>query len=238
MDIKNIKEFILFEDQHLVVCEKISGFPVQSAKFGQKDMETLLKTYLSMTVGKKANERVIPYLGVIHRLDQPVEGILVFAKTPKAAKGLSQQIATGKMTKKYYAVVCGEKEAKIDKEVILQDYLWKDGKTNTSKVVSKETKGSKLGVLSYTALEQTNEFTLVDITLGTGRHHQIRVQMSHHNMPLYGDTKYNKNLLNKDWKQIALCAYQLKFVHPITNKKMEFSIKPKGEIFHTFSYRL
>ena len=212
---------ILFEDEHLIVCYKSAGIPTQTSKLGEQDMVSLLKNYLKGG-----------YVGVIHRLDQPVEGLLVFAKTPFAAKELNKGMQGAGFGKYYKAVLCGvPKESKG----ILEDYLVKDGRTNTSRVCNKEEKDAKKAVLSYEVIEKQEEKTLVKVKLDTGRHHQIRVQMANMGCPIWGDTKYNTELIqDKRFRQVALCAYRLEFVHPKTKKKMEFEAEPKGEGFEIF----
>lgn len=217
---------ILFEDDQIIVCYKPSGVPTQTAKLGAVDMVSLLKNYLY----KSQKEKREPYVAVIHRLDQPVEGVLVFAKTPSAAKELNKGMQQGAGFGKYYkAVLCGIPDQ--DKGT-LENYLVKDGKTNTSRVCSKSEKDAKRAVLGYEVLSKSEDRCLVKVRLETGRHHQIRVQMAHMGCPIWGDTKYGPQDDTKNvWKQIALCAYRLEFVHPKTKKKMNFEIEPEGEIF-------
>ena len=212
---------ILFEDDQVIVCYKPAGIPAQTSKLGQQDMASLLKNYLKGG-----------YVAVIHRLDQPVEGILVFAKTPFAAKELNKGLQKEGFGKYYKAILCGvPKESKG----ILEDYLVKDGRTNTSRVCGKEEKEAKKAVLYYEVIENTDEQTLVKVKLDTGRHHQIRVQMANMGCPIWGDTKYNtERMQDKRFRQVALCAYRLEFIHPKTKKKMEFEIEPKGEGFEFF----
>ena len=135
-----IEDYILFEDKEIIVCRKPAGIAVQNARIGAMDLESSLKNYLAMQDG---GGRRIPYLAVIHRLDQPVEGILVFGKTPEAAKSLSAQITAGKMEKIYLAVTYGKQAEAGKKEKVLEDYLKKDGKSNTSSVVNAHTPGAK-----------------------------------------------------------------------------------------------
>lgn len=214
---------ILHEDEHVIVCYKPAGIATQTAKMGAQDMESLLKNYLY----KK--EKKMPYIAVIHRLDQPVEGILVFAKTSFAAKELNKGLQGAGFGKYYKAVVCGIPK---EKKATLEDYLVKDGKTNTSRVGKKEEAEAKKAVLSYEVLRQEADKALVQVKLETGRHHQIRVQMANMGCPIWGDTKYNSGEnVDKSWKNIALCAYHLEFVHPKTKKKMTFEIEPEGEGF-------
>lgn len=264
-----IEDTILYEDKEIVVCHKPAGMAVQNARCMSLDMESALKNYLAVKVPGK-----VPYLAVIHRLDQPVEGVLVFAKTPGAAKELSRQLSGGEMDKKYLAVTsqvpeklrmkyipksaknpADASENNISENNVspnnipalwnmedqtLRDYLKKDGKTNTSSVVPKGTQGSKEAKLAYRVLQEiTDERTesgkryLLEIQLDTGRHHQIRVQMAHADMPLLGDRKYNSK--EKTDLPLGLCSCVLSFVHPIKKKKMKFEIFPKGETFEGFA---
>ena len=227
---------ILYEDDQILVCHKPAGVPVQTKKIGTQDMESILKNYLFIHSSHHAGHKP-PYLAVIHRLDQPVSGILVFARTPAAAKNLNQQLQNDQFEKYYQAVVCGV----LPDSGTLTDYLVKDGRTNTSRICSKNTPGAKKAVLSYEILE-TSEVTglsVVQIHLGTGRHHQIRVQLAHMGCPIVGDTKYNPSAPDagnssasggirrersgqQDKQELMLCAYKLSFLHPRTKEKMCF----------------
>ena len=223
-----IEENILYEDKEILVCRKTAGMPVQAAKIGTMDMESALKNYLAQkTPGK------IPYLGVVHRLDQPVEGILVFAKTSEAAGNLSKQMMAGGAGKYYLAVTEGKAKSS---EGILTDYLKKNGKANMSQVVSANTPGAKKAILHYKVLDQQEingkSRTLLKIRLETGRHHQIRVQLSHEGLPLLGDRKYNPE--DSSGLPLGLCSCHLVFRHPVTGKKLEFQVTPKGECFAGF----
>lgn len=219
----NIKDRILFEDKDILVCQKPAGIAVQSAGIGSMDLESMLKNYLA----EKAPGG-IPYLAVVHRLDQPVEGILVFAKNQKAAAQLNRQMTSGKIKKEYLAVT--DRKPLKDKGQ-LTDYLKKDGRTNTSSVEQKGTDGAKEARLSYVVLE-TGERTLLKIHLDTGRHHQIRVQLAHAKMPLLGDKKYGGSDFSKG---LALCAAGLSFCHPTTGKPMSFYTCPEGAAFQEFT---
>lgn len=203
---------ILYEDAQLLVCEKPAGLPVQSARIGTQDLVSILKNY-RMKREKDA------YIGLVHRLDQPVEGVMVFAKTRAAAARLSAQAADGRMCKKYIAIVCGRPTGT---EGHLVDYLLKDGRTNTSAVVPKGTKGAKRSELAYRVLDEREGLSLLEITLLTGRHHQIRVQLSHAGLPLAGDRKYNSGPGAERFPNVALAAHQLSFLHPATGKRMEY----------------
>ena len=226
---------ILYEDDQILVCHKPAGVPVQTKKIGTQDMESILKNYLFIHSSHHAGHKP-PYLAVIHRLDQPVEGVLVFAKNKKAAAGLTRQITTGNIVKEYLAVTDRMSEKHQGR---LEDYLIKNGRTNTSEVVTSKTSGAKKAVLDYEVIHQiSDERTesgkriLIKIHLETGRHHQIRVQMAHAGMPLLGDRKYNPGEISQ--LPLGLCSCHLAFRHPVTGKKMEFKVAPKGEAFTGF----
>ena len=215
---------ILFEDEQIMVVKKDAGIPVQAGKLRMMDLQGLIKNELYKR-NRKGGE---PYLGLIHRLDQPVEGVMVFAKTPFAAGNLNEQVTDGRMKKHYLALLCGKPEEDTGK---LVDYLRKDTRTNTSSVAKAGEKDAKRSELNYKVLKRSEETTLVEVELITGRHHQIRVQMANAGWPLYGDTKYNPAFQEtKEHVQTALCAYQLSFVHPKTKKVMEFSIEPDNSM--------
>lgn len=228
----NIEQNIIYEDKEILVCHKPAGLAVQNARIGAADMETALKNYIYA-----GNPGKMPYLGVVHRLDQPVEGVLVFAKTKKAAAGLTKQLTTSQMTKEYVAVTDHIPEKA---KGCLVDFLKKDGKTNTSAVVKEGVEGAKKAILDYEVLEEiednrtkTGKRVLIKILLGTGRHHQIRVQMSHNGMPLLGDRKYYSEDTSR--LSLGLCSCHLVLRHPGNGKKMEFSVKPEGAAFEGFS---
>lgn len=199
---------ILYEDNHLIVVEKKVNIPVCEDESKDEDLLTIIKKYLKEKYNKPGNV----YLGLIHRLDRPVGGVMVFAKTSKAASRLSEQVRTNQITKKYYAIL----EGKVLKSATLKDKLLKDHKTNMVKVDNK----GKEAILNYQLLAEVDNLSLVDIELITGRSHQIRVQFSSRGTPLYGDMRYNKN--SKAGEQIALFAYELTFIHPITKEKLTF----------------
>lgn len=240
---------ILFEDAHLLVLYKPAGVPVQSARMGRQDCESMVKNYLY----EKNPGKGVPYLGLIHRLDQPVEGLVVFAKTSMAAAELSRQLQSGQMKKSYLAVrwsvdnsvknsseygkKCGKVNKNVEKSVEnwreKVDFLRKNGKENCSEIVSEKTPGAKRAVLRYRILKVQNEQELVEIQLLTGRHHQIRVQMAGLGTPLVGDRKYGlkDNVDSVDKSYPALCAYRLEFVHPKTGEPMSFQIAPRNPVF-------
>ncbi len=220
-----IKDYILYEDRDIIVCRKPAGVPVQTKQIQTKDMVSLLKNYRFQQEGSGRE----PYLGVIHRLDQPVEGIVIFAKTPQAAKELNRQLQAGGFGKYYQAVLCKVPEQSRGQ---LTDYLVKDGRTNLSRICRKTDAGAKEARLSYEIQGEADGKALAKIHLDTGRHHQIRVQMSGMGCPILGDVKYGGE--EKARGQIALCAYCLEFIHPKTKKQMQFEIQPEGAGFDLF----
>lgn len=211
-----IEENILYEDKEILVYRKQPGIAVQSGRVGSMDLEHALKNYL-------AGKGETPYIGVIHRLDQPVQGILVFAKNQKAARDLSRQIQQGKMEKRYLAVVDGIPDKAKGK---LEDEMEKIPGSNRSRITEEKTPESKTAVLEYQVLKKEGKKALLEIKLYTGRHHQIRVQLSHRGFPILGDSKYNPGY--GEHQELALCAYKLSFFHPVSRKKMEFTAMPVG----------
>ena len=237
----DIRSLIIYEDRQIIVCRKPAGIPVQSAKISAVDIVSLLKNYLADTFRNRGGGRE-PYLAVIHRLDQPVEGLLVFAKTPAAAKDLNRQLTSSRFGKYYRAVVNGIPEPSMG---TLENYLVKDGRSNTSRVCEKDTPGAKHARLHYRVKEVCDSSSpvtsLVEIRLDTGRHHQIRVQMAHLGCPLVGDRKYGSRTPGRERSAkersagkrsahrngtdpLRLCADRLEFLHPLTGKDMAFEL--------------
>ena len=200
---------VLYEDNHIIVVMKPANVPVCEDSSGDLDLLSMVKHYLEEKYNKNN-----AFVGLVHRLDRPVGGVMVFAKTSKAASRLSDQIRKGEMKKKYYAVVMG----KTLERGIFVDKLEKDSKKNISFVSD----NGKESILEYERIKTNGEMSLVSIDLKTGRSHQIRVQFSHHGFPLYGDQKYNKKA--KMHTQIALFAYSLSFLHPTLKKELVFSV--------------
>lgn len=212
---------VIYEDNHILVVEKPINVPTQEDESKDIDLLTMLKEYIKVKYNKPGNV----YLGLIHRLDRPVGGIMVFAKTSKAASRLSEQVRNKTFKKIYNAVVDGI----IDEKGRLIDYLLKDTKKNIVRV----DKNGKEAILNYKRLNYKGNYSLVEINLETGRSHQIRVQMMNHGYPLYGDQKYNKNA--KVGEQIALFAKKIEFVHPTTKEKMTFELDlPNRKPFNIF----
>ncbi len=211
---------ILYEDNHVIVVRKEPNIPSQADKTEDIDMLTIIKEYLKEKYNKPGNV----YLGLVHRLDRPVGGVMVFAKTSKAASRLSNQVREKIFKKKYLAVVDGKFETSNG---ILEDYLYKDERNNISKVVNKDKKNSKIAKLEYEVLtyNQVKDLSLVKINLYTGRHHQIRVQLAHAGHSIFGDQKYGTR---GKGKQIALWAYELTIQHPITKQELTFKCLPES----------
>lgn len=264
---------IIYEDDQVLVYHKPAGLATQSAKVGQPDAVSELRKYLAgkgagagtgsngvqgagaqgvQGRGTSNGNRAVtePYLGIVHRLDQPVEGLLVFAKTKAAAANLTKQLEAGSLNKQYYATVCGKPVAETGE---LVDYLLKEG--NQARVVSQGTPGAKKAVLQYKVTQSTvagkqtassgstltqaaaeaddvNYISRLDIHIDTGRFHQIRAQLAHAGWPILGDSKYGTSLSQDVSRQqgirnVALLAYKLEFVHPKTGKKCEYNISEK-----------
>lgn len=236
---------IVYEDEAVLVIRKPAGLATESAGIGQKDVVSELKNYVA-----KKNPGKMPYLGVVHRLDQPVEGLLVFAKTKKAAENLTAQLGKGTLKKEYLAVVCGKVPENTGR---LVDYLAKEkgmavvkdaADTQAKKDADVQAEKAadpqaKKAVLSYTKKAETKELTLLAVQIETGRFHQIRAQLSHAGFPILGDEKYgseeSKELSReKKIRFTALCATSLSFRHPVTGKTMAFTQTPQNPAFAEF----
>lgn len=228
---------IIYEDKEVLVIYKPAGLATQTARVGQPDVVSELKNYL-------AKGATAPYLGIIHRLDQPVEGLLVFAKNKMAAAALTAQLGqkeSGIFNKQYRAVVCGKAEKKQD---TLVDNLVKlpDGR---AEIAASDNREAKRAVLRYECLaeqklSEETTISLMEISIETGRFHQIRVQMANAGLPLLGDLKYGgeEEILvsgQLSVRFVALCACRLVFRQPVTGKELCFEIRPRGEIFHRFA---
>ena len=211
---------VIYEDNHIIVVEKQPNIPSQADKTNEIDMLTIVKEYIREKYNKPGNV----YIGLVHRLDRPVGGVMIFAKTSKAASRLSESIRVKEVKKEYLAVVDGRFEKEKD---ILEDYLYKDERNNMSKVVDKNKKNAKLAKLDYEVLKynEVKNLSLVKVNLYTGRHHQIRVQLANSKHSIFGDQKYGTR---GNLKQIALWAYKLTIIHPITKEKMEFENYPES----------
>ncbi len=220
---------IVYEDEAVLVIRKPAGLATESAGIGQKDVVSELKNYVA-----KKNPGKMPYLGIVHRLDQPVEGLLVFAKTKKAAENLTVQLGKGTLKKEYLAVVCGKVPENTGR---LVDYLAKE--KGMAVVKDAADAQAKKAVLTYTKKAETEELTLLAVQIETGRFHQIRAQLSHVGFPILGDEKYgseeSKELSReKKIRFTALCAVSLSFRHPVTGKVMAFTQTPQNPAFVDF----
>lgn len=219
---------VIYEDKDIMVIHKPAGLATQTGQIGSMDVVSELKNYLAA----KGEDS---YVGVIHRLDQPVEGLLVFAKNKRAAAHLSGQLAKDNLNKEYDAVVCGVTECR---EETLTDYLRKGNDSRAQVVTGEEARftDARRAVLHYCVKEEAPPFpgtTLIHVTLQTGRFHQIRAQMAHAGYPLLGDVKYGNEMsaeLSRQYgiRQVALCASAMSLQHPVTGKKLHFEIKPVG----------
>lgn len=206
---------ILFEDNHLIVARKEPNLLVQGDSTGDQDMLSLLKAYIKEKYDKPGEA----FLGLVHRMDRPVGGLLCFARTSKAAARLSRQITEGTLKREYVAIV----EGRAKESDTLRDILLKDEASNMVRVVPSYLKQGKQAVLSYRCGGLREEQILVAIKLETGRAHQIRVQMAHAGLPLWGDNRYGKG---RPGQQIALWGMRLSLLHPITGKQMVFVAPP------------
>lgn len=216
---------IIFEDNHILVVVKPVGIPVQADQSGEMDFLQQIKEYRKVRENKPGNV----YVGLVHRLDQMVGGLMIFAKTSKAASRLSEQIRSRQLIKTYLAIV---HEEDLDGG-ILEDWLLKDEASNTSRVVQENTAGAKKAILEYKVLEERDGLSLVHIHLITGRSHQIRVQFASRNWPLLGDIKYGK--ADAHQKSPALWSHSLAFEHPTTKEKVcFFAPHPKGNYWNSF----
>jgi 23S rRNA pseudouridine1911/1915/1917 synthase len=209
---------ILYEDNHIIVVNKPQGVPSQPDESGDKDMLSMVKEYIK----EKYNKPGEAFVGLVHRLDRPTGGAMVYAKTSKGASRLSEQMKAGDFDKTYLAVVCGKPREAKGKIV---SYLKKDERTNTVKIVPQSEEGAKRAELDYETLEYNSDtnHSLVKVKLYSGRGHQIRVQMKSIKCPIYGDQKYGENMPKV---MLNLFASELSFYHPVTKQKMIYRVYP------------
>lgn len=237
---KDVREHIIYEDNDICVCHKPSGVLTQADRGFSQDMVSALLTYER----RKGNKN--PFIAPVNRLDRPVEGLVLYAKNSRVAAALTKQLTNGGVDKWYYAVVDVNADMEeeladsVGTQITLEDYLVKDARTNMSRVASADTDGAKKAVLEYEVLSVHGGRALLRVKLHTGRHHQIRVQLSNAGLPIVGDTKYNVNLKDasvpggRGSDALALCSYRLAFSHPATGKKLNYEILPKGTAFAEF----
>lgn len=200
---------VLYEDNHVIIVSKASGEIVQGDKTGDKPLSDTVKDYIKVEHGKPGNV----FLGVVHRLDRPVAGVVVFAKTSKALSRLNDMFRDGSVHKTYWAVVQGRPETE---EATLESWLTRNEKQNKSYLHSREVPGSKKAVLSYRLLASTERYSLLEVALLTGRHHQIRCQLAGIGCPIKGDLKYGARRSNPDGS-ISLLARKVEFEHPVSH---------------------
>ena len=212
---------VLFEDNQIIVVEKPFNIPSQGDKTGDVDMLSMVKDYIKEKYNKPGNV----YIGLVHRLDRPTGGVMVFARTSKSAGRLSDEIRERKIQKSYLAICNGKFD---ETKGTMKDFLWKDEKNNTSYVVKETKKNAKEAVLDYEVLkyDEKEDVSLVKIDLHTGRHHQIRVQFSSRMHALYGDTKYHGKGGNA---QLSLWAYKLSLIHPTTKEELTYIDLPESK---------
>ena len=215
-DIKDLQ--VLYEDNHIIVVVKPANIPSQSDLSNDLDMLSIVKEYVRV----KENKPGDAYIGLVHRLDRPTGGVMVFAKTTKAASRLSEELKDGRMNKKYLAVTCSEPKEKNGK---LEHYLKKNVAQNVVKIVPMLTQGAKRAELDYSVIETVQGFSLVKVQLYTGRSHQIRVQMASIGCPLFGDIKYGADPRTAK-RNLGLWATELRLEHPTTHKTMTFIAYP------------
>ena len=227
---------ILYEDDDIIVCIKPAGMPSQGDKRGNKDLVRELKKHIALEAMRhKIKLTGEPYVAVVHRLDRNVRGIMVYAKTKKAAAGLSKQINENKFAKIYMAVVSFDPDKEVPQVGVRKNkvsYLLHDKVKNVSTVVDEETKEAERAELNYEVVKVAGNKALVRVELITGRHHQIRLQMSDEFNGIVGDTKYNDDYRNiEGWTGLALEAVMLSFIHPVSGKKLSFSTSAIGKEF-------
>ena len=211
---------ILYEDNHVIVALKPQNMPCCEDESKDKDLLTALKEYVKVKYEKQGNV----YLGLVHRLDRPTGGVMVFAKSSKAAARLSEQMQNGDFEKKYLTVLTNT--PKRERET-LKNYIKKNAINNMVYICTATDSGAKYAELDYRILDTKSGLSLAEVTLHTGRSHQIRVQMAGINCPLYGDMRYGGEKAKKGY--LSLWAYMLAFSHPVTKERMVFKVQPPKE---------
>ena len=211
---------IVYEDNHIIVVLKPQGVPTCGDESGDDSLLEGVRRYLKVTYEKPGNV----YVGLIHRLDRPTGGVMVFAKTSKAASRLSEQMRGGDFEKKYFAVLVGTPK---EPQKTLVNYLKKNPVNNMVYLCPPTTDGAKMASLDYRVLQEREGLCLAEVRLHTGRTHQIRVQMAGIGHPVYGDVRYGGENAKKGW--LALWAYSLSFTHPVTKERMRFMVQPPAD---------
>lgn len=211
---------IVYEDNHIIVVLKPQGVPTCGDESGDDSLLEGVRRYLKVTYEKPGNV----YVGLIHRLDRPTGGVMVFAKTSKAASRLSEQMRGGDFEKKYFTVLVGTLK---EPQKTLVNYLKKNPVNNMVYLCPPTTDGAKMASLDYRVLQEREGLCLAEVRLHTGRTHQIRVQMAGIGHPVYGDMRYGGENAKKGW--LALWAYSLSFTHPVTKERMRFMVQPPAD---------
>ena len=201
---------VVYEDNHIIIVNKQSGEIVQGDKTGDTPLSDIVKQYIKEKYNKPGNV----FLGVVHRLDRPVSGLVVFAKTSKALSRLNEMFRTGDVHKTYWAIV---KKNDIAPEATLTDWLTRNERQNKSYAHNREVPGAKKAVLSYKVRSMSDNYMLLEVRLMTGRHHQIRCQLAHMGCPIKGDLKYGSPRSNSDGS-ISLMSRRVEFVHPVSKE--------------------
>ena len=211
----------------MIVVNKMSGVLVQKDKTGDKSLSDHIKSYIKIKNKKPGNV----FLGVVHRIDRPTSGVIVFAKTSKALSRLNKQFLNREVNKKYLAITNNKNYLKKDK---LENWIIKNTKQNKSYIHSSPIPGSKIAILRYSLVKELNNYSLLEVIIETGRHHQIRAQLSNIGLTIKGDLKYGSKRSNKDGS-IDLHAYKLTFNHPVTKNKIEIKAPfPKRQPWSSF----
>ena len=213
---------VLFEDNHIVIVNKRAGDITQGDKTGDKPLSDVVKEYIK----EKYNKPGLVFLGVVHRLDRPTSGIIIFARTSKALERLNKMLREKTIKKTYWAVV--KKQPKEEKDTLI-NFLKKNPKNNKSTAYSKEIEGSKKAVLHYLTIKKLDNYSLLEIDLETGRHHQIRCQLANIGSPIKGDLKYGFNRSNKDGS-IHLHARKINFIHPVSKETVQITAPVPDEV--------
>jgi len=219
---------LVYEDNHLIVVNKKPSQIVQGDKTGDTPLTDLIKSYLKEKYNKPGNV----YLGLVHRIDRPTSGLVVFAKTDKAGKRLTQLFKNRELKKIYWAVVQNRPPEEV---ATLENYIRKNEQKNKSYVVSEKTSGAKRAELKYRYVLSSDRYHLLEVELLTGRHHQIRCQLAHVNCPIKGDVKYGFDRPNKDLS-IHLHARSIEFIHPVKKEALHLTAPPpKDPVWNYFA---
>ena len=219
---------VVYEDNHIIIVDKCSGEIVQGDKTGDKPLSETVKEYIKQKYNKPGNV----FLGVVHRLDRPVSGLVVFAKTSKALSRLNDMFRTGDVHKTYWAIV---KRRDIATEGTLTDWLTRNERQNKSYAHEREVPGAKKAVLKYKVRAVADNYMLIEVTLLTGRHHQIRCQLAHMGCPIKGDLKYGAPRSNPDGS-ISLLSRRVEFVHPVSKENIvAYADVPDDRLWHDLS---